>query len=144
MGEGQWGGKREGGRKRKKGNKDGRVEGGKKRGKEKVCFVAYMYKYSCYATYKISLPFPPVIPFSLASSSFSPSFPSSLATCSPHPPHRLVTLIEEEQSGTDLVSEAVITLGSFAHGRTVPRHFYILSSVDIEVIQCANGNTFFR
>ena len=59
-----------------------------------------------------------------------------------------MTLIEEEQSGTDLVSEAVITLGSFAHGRTVPGHFYIPSTVDIErsiyaigtVMGCANSS----
>ena len=45
-----------------------------------------------------------------------------------------MTLIEEENSGTDLVSEAVITLGSFAHSRTVPRHF-TSSTVDIERIE---------
>ena len=57
----------------------------------------------------------------------SSSLPSFLSL----PPCRLVTLIEEENSGTDLVSEAVITLGSFAHGRTVPGHF-TSSTVDIE------------
>ena len=57
-----------------------------------------------------------------------------------------MTLIEEENSGTDLISEAVInsgtdliseaviTLGSFAHGRTVPGHF-TSSTVDIERIE---------
>ena len=49
----------------------------------------------------------------------SPSFlfPSLLPSLfPPSPPCRLVALIEEENSGADLVSEAVITLGSFAHG----------------------------
>ena len=82
-------------------------------------------QYSCYVTY-VSL-------------FLSPPFLSL-------PPHRLVTLIEEENSGTDLISEAVInsgtdliseaviTLGSFAHGRTVPGHF-TSSTVDIERIE---------
>ena len=60
----------------------------------------------------------------------SSSLPFSLSL----PPRRLVTLIEEENSGTDLVSEAVITLGSFAHGRTVLGHF-TSSTVDIERIE---------
>ena len=59
----------------------------------------------------------------------SSSLPFSLSL----PPRRLVTLIEEENSGTDLVSEAVITLGSFAHGRTVLGHF--TSTEDIERIE---------
>ena len=64
--------------------------------------------------------------------SLSSSLPSSLSLSLP--PCRLVALIEEENSGTDLISEAVITLGSFAHGRTVLGHF-TSSTVDIERIE---------